>query len=168
MKQIQIVPRETIHDMKIVEKEILSKEEKEFLRQLWNDEYPARLHLKTSEDFELYFNGISSTKHYLLFDDSNKIIGWTFTFLREDEDWFAIILNSKIQGKGNGSLLINEIKNKNTNLNGWVIDHENEVKQNNEFYKSPMPFYLKNGFTVLTEIRIENEKMSAVKINWRR
>ena len=152
--------------MEIIEKEILSIEEKEVLRVLWNNEYPARLHLKTLEDFDLYLNGLSNTKHYLLFDDLNKIIGWTFTFLREGEDWFAIILDSKIQGKGNGSLLINEIKKKNTSLNGWVIDNENEVKQNNEFYKSPMPFYIKQGFTILTETRIENEKMSAVKINW--
>lgn len=152
--------------MEIIEKEILSLEEKEVLRVLWNNEYPARLHLKTLEDFDLYLNGLSNTKHYLLFDDLNKIIGWTFTFLREGEDWFAIILDSKIQGKGNGSLLINEIKKKNTSLNGWVIDNENEVKQNNEFYKSPMPFYIKQGFTILTETRIENEKMSAVKINW--
>ena len=154
--------------MKIIEKDTLSLEEKEVLREIWNNEYPARLYLKTSEDFDLYLNGLSNTKHYLLFDDSNKIIGWTFTFLREGEDQFAIILDSKIQGKGNGFLLINEIKKKNTSLNGWVIDQENELKQNNEFYKSPMPFYIKQGFTVLTETRIENEKMSAVKINWTR
>ena len=153
--------------MRIIQAANLSEEQKEVLRELWNEEYPARLHLKTIEDFESYLNGISNTKHYLLFDDSNKIIGWTFTFLRDGEDWFAIILNSKIQGKGNGSLLINEIKKEKTSLNGWVIDQENEAKQNNELYKSPMPFYIKNGFTILTETRIENEKMSAVKINWR-
>lgn len=153
--------------MRILRKEILSEEEKEVLRELWNNEYPARLHLKTSEDFELYLNGLSNTKHYLLLDESNEIIGWTFTFLREGEDWFAIILNSKIQGRGNGSLLINEIKNRNNSLNGWVVDHENEIKENGDFYKSPMPFYIKNGFTIITETRIENEKMSAVKINWK-
>jgi len=153
--------------MRIIQTENLSEEQKEVLRELWNEEYPARLHLKTIEDFESYLNGISNTKHYLLFDDFDKIIGWTFTFLRDGEDWFAIILNSKIQGKGNGSLLINEIKKEKTSLNGWVIDQENEVKQNNELYKSPMPFYIKNGFTILTETRIENKKMSAVKINWR-
>jgi hypothetical protein len=151
----------------IIEKEILSIEEKEVLRELWNNEYPERLHLNTIEDFDLYLNGLSNTKHYLLFDDLNKIIGWTFTFLREKENWFAIILDHQIQGKGNGSLLINEIKKKNKSLNGWVIDQENELKQNNEFYKSPMPFYIKNGFSILTETRIENEKMSAVKINWK-
>ena len=154
--------------MKIVQKEILSLEEKETLHELWNNEYPAKLNLKTIDDFELYLNGLSETKHYLLFDDSDKIHGWTFTFLREDENWFAIILNSEIHGKGIGSLLINEIKKNNTSLNGWVIDQENEIKHNTTFYKSPLPFYIKNSFTICKEIRIENEKMSGVKINWKR
>ena len=92
--------------MKIVQKEILSLEEKETLHELWNNEYPAKLNLKTIDDFELYLNGLSETKHYLLFDDSDKINGWAFTFLRENENWFAIILNREIQGRGNGSLLM--------------------------------------------------------------
>jgi len=154
--------------MKIIEKDVLTLEQKDSLMQLWNNEYPERLHLNTIEDFDLYLNGLTNTKHYLLVDDSDKIIGWTFTFLREDENWFAIILDHQIQGKGNGSLLMNEIKSKNNCLNGWVVDHENEVKQNGDFYKSPMPFYIKNGFTIIAETRIENEKMSAVKINWKR
>jgi GNAT superfamily N-acetyltransferase len=154
--------------MKIIEKDVLTLEQKDSLMQLWNNEYPERLHLNAIEDFDLYLNGLANTKHYLLVDDSARIIGWTFTFLREDENWFAIILDHQIQGKGNGSLLMNEIKSKNDCLNGWVIDHENEVKQNGDFYKSPMPFYTKNGFTIIAETRIENEKMSAVKINWKR
>ena len=40
--------------MKIVQKEILSLEEKETLHELWNNEYPAKLNLKTIDDFELY------------------------------------------------------------------------------------------------------------------
>ena len=154
--------------MKIVQKEILSLEEKETLHELWNNEYPAKLNLKTIEDFELYLNGLSETEHYLLFDDSDKINGWAFTFLRENENWFAIILNHEIQGRGNGSLLMNEIKKNNTSLNGWVIDQENEIKHNATFYKSPLQFYIKNDFIVCSEIRIENEKLSAVKINWKR
>lgn len=153
--------------MKIIKQEILSLEEKEVLREIWNNEYPAKLYLKTPEDFNLYLNGISNTKHYLLIDDSDKIIGWAFTFLRDGENWFSIIVDSKIQGRGNGTFLINEIKKNNTNLKGWVIDQENEVKQNEEIYKSPIPFYIKNGFEVLPDIRIENEKMSGVKIYWK-
>jgi len=153
--------------VKIIKQEILSLEEKEVLREIWNNEYPAKLYLKTPEDFNLYLNGISNTKHYLLIDDSDKIIGWAFTFLRDGENWFSIIVDSKIQGRGNGTFLINEIKKNNTNLKGWVIDQENEVKQNEEIYKSPIPFYIKNGFEVLPDIRIENEKMSGVKIYWK-
>jgi hypothetical protein len=154
--------------MKIIEKDILSAEEKEVLRVLWNEEYPARLNCKTIEDFDLYLNGLCNTKHYLLLDDSDQINGWAFTFLRENENWFAIILNHQIQGKGNGSLLINELKTKNSSLNGWVVDNENEVKQNATLYRSPMDFYLKNDFIICAAIRIENEKMSGVKIHWTR
>jgi len=153
--------------MKIAEKEILSFEEKEVLREIWNVEYPVRLIYKTAEEFDIYLNGLLNTKHYLLLDDENKINGWAYTFLRENEDWFGLILNHNFQGKGNGSLLINLIKSKNNSLNGWVSDGENDVKQNGLFYKSPMQFYLKNGFTIIPEIRIENEKLSAVKINWK-
>lgn len=154
--------------MKIIETQVLSLEQKDSLMQLWNKEYPAKLNLKTIKDFELYLNGLSETKHYLLLDDLDEIQGWTFTFLREDENWFAIILNSKIHGKGVGSFLMNEIKKNNTSLNGWVIDQENEIKHNATFYKSPLQFYIKNDFIICSEIRIENEKLSAVKINWKR
>lgn len=154
--------------MRIVQKEVLSLEEKNSLMQLWNNEYPAKLNLKTLEDFEFYLDGILNTKHYLLRDDLDKIDGWAFTFFRENENWFAIILDGQIQGKGNGSFLMNEIKNDNDSLNGWVIDHENEVKHNATLYRSPIAFYVKNGFTICSEIRIENEKMSGVKINWTR
>ena len=154
--------------MRIIETQVLSLEQKDSLMQLWNNEYPAKLNLKTIEDFELYLNGLSKIKHYLLLDDSDEIQGWTFTFLRENENWFAIILNNEIHGKGIGSLLMNEIKKNNTSLNGWVIDQENEIKHNATFYKSPLQFYIKNDFIICSEIRIENEKLSAVKINWKR
>ena len=153
--------------MRIIETKVLSLEQKDSLMQLWNNDYPEKLNLKTIEDLELYLNGLSETKHYLLLGDSDEIQGWTFTFLRENENWFAIILNSEIHGKGIGSLLMSEIKKNNTSLNGWVIDQENEIKYNATFYKSPLQFYIKNDFIICSEIRIENEKISAVKINWK-
>lgn len=152
--------------MKIIEKEVLSLQDKESLLQLWNNEYPKQLNYQTMDEFDLYLDGLSGKKHYLLIDDDDKIKGWAFTFLRNDEDWFAIILNQDVQGTGKGSLLINELKKNKDSLNGWVVDHENDVKQNKEQYKSPLLFYIKNGFVICKETRIENEKMSAVRINW--
>ncbi|MBF4515337.1 hypothetical protein IRZ71_03250 [Flavobacterium sp. ANB] len=154
--------------MKIIEKEILLLEEKEILRVIRNNEFPAQFNYHTIEEFEVYINGLSNAKHYLLLDEENEIQGWAFTFLREEEDWFSIMLNKQFQGKGNGSLLLQKLKKNNSNLSGWVIDHENDIKQNKEQYKSPLLFYIINGFNVLSEIRIENEKISAVKIIWNR
>ncbi|MDN3675415.1 hypothetical protein QWY99_20495 [Flavobacterium branchiarum] len=151
----------------IIQKEVLSFEDKKSLMQLWNAEYPGSLNYATIHDFDLYLNGLSDVKHYLLLVDENIIKGWTFTFLREEEYWFAILIDSQIQGTGKGALLIEELKMNNDNLNGWVIDHENAIKQNKQPYKSPLFFYLKNGFTVCSETRIENEKIDAVKINWK-
>ena len=154
--------------MEIVEKKVLSLEQKEALCQLWNNEYPEKLSYKKTEEFDMYLNSLSDTKHYLLIVDANEIKGWAFTFLREDEMWFAIIVDGQMQGKGKGSLLLKVLKKGKNNLNGWVVDHENDSKQNGEAYISPLLFYIKNGFTICNGTRIENEKISAVKINWNR
>ncbi|CAA9196020.1 hypothetical protein FLA105534_00913 [Flavobacterium bizetiae] len=61
--------------MIIIETQVLSLEQKDSLMQLWNNEYPVKLNLKNIEDFELYLNGLSETKHYLLLDDSDEIQG---------------------------------------------------------------------------------------------
>lgn len=153
--------------MKIIEKEVLSLQDKETLLQLWNNEYPVKLNYQAMHDFDLHLDALTEKKHYLLLNENSRIKGWAFTFLREEENWFAIILDNDIQGSGNGRLLINELKKKKQSLNGWVIDHENDVKQNKEPYKSPLPFYIKNGFVVVEDKRYEGEKMSAVKINWK-
>ncbi|TDW50239.1 hypothetical protein EV144_102675 [Flavobacterium sp. 270] len=152
--------------MEIIKKEFLSLQDKEALLQLWNNEYPEKLNYQTIDEFDVYLNALTEKQHYFLINDENKIKGWAFTFLRENKTWFAIILNKDIQGTGKGSLLMNELKKNKSDLNGWVVDHENDIKKNKEFYKSPMLFYIKNGFTICEEIRIENQKMSGVKINW--
>ncbi|MCB0473527.1 MAG: hypothetical protein KDC56_10755, partial [Flavobacteriaceae bacterium] len=59
-------------------------------------------------------------------------------------------------------------KEKETELNGWVIDHDNDYKINGELYKSPLNFYLKNGFQKSSDRRLELEKISAVKIKWKK
>jgi hypothetical protein len=89
----------------------------------------------------LYLTTLSKTKHYLLIDEANKKKGGHLLFFRDDEDWFAIV-DKNSQGSGKGSLLMEELKNKDS-LNGLVVDHENDVKQNKEHYKSPCCFMSK-------------------------
>ncbi|KAF2080611.1 hypothetical protein [Flavobacterium sharifuzzamanii] len=153
--------------MKVVHQNSFLEKEKETLWQLRNNEYPIQLGHETFQEFEIYVNAILEMDNYLLIDSKNEIQGWAYTFFRDEEIWFAIMLNYQFQGKGYGRILLEEIKKKNQNLNGWVIDHGNDFKRNKENYKSPLEFYVLNGFSVLNDIRLENEIISAVKINWK-
>lgn len=153
--------------MKVVQQNSFSEKEKETLWQLRNDEYPIQFGHETLHEFQTYFSTISEMENYLLIDSKNEIQGWAYTFFRDNEIWFAIMLNYQFQGKGYGRVLLEALKNNNEDLNGWVIDHEKDFKRNKENYKSPLEFYVSNGFSVLNDIRLENEKISAVKINWK-
>jgi len=154
--------------MKIIQTLVLTLEDKCSLFKLWNAEYPERIGYKDLFEFENYLNELAEVKHFLLVNDWNQISGWAFAFVREDEDWFGIIIDSKMQGKKFGTLLLDEVKKNRSVLNGWATDHQNDVKRNKEPYWSPLGFYTKCGFVVNQNIRIENDKISAVKIRWER
>jgi len=147
---------------------ILTLKEKQTLFKLWNSEYPDKIIYSELSEFENYLNELSDQEHYFLLNDKNEILGWAFTFMRNEENWFAIIVSSKIHRKGFGTILLDELKKNNAVLNGWAVDHQNEIKKNKEKYISPIVFYVKNGFFVNQKIRIENNKISAVKIIWKK
>jgi len=150
----------------IVSKSNLSTQEKQFVFQLWNDEYPAKICYQSVSEFDTYLDNLSDVSHYLLFDEFDIIQGWAITFTREKETWFAIIINSKNKNKGFGTQFLQRLKSIESKLSGWVIDHNNDSKLDGTTYFSPLSFYLKNDFTVCNEIRIESEKITAVKIVW--
>ncbi|MHB1145979.1 MAG: GNAT family N-acetyltransferase [Lutibacter sp.] len=152
--------------MKIITTNSLNSNQKKVIYELWNAEYPKNLTHQNLSNFENYLNALTNQYHMLLIDKNGNIKGWYFDFDRNNEKWFAMILASEIHGKGFGTLLLNEAKKRESALNGWVIDKTDYLKQNGVCYKSPIPFYLKNGFQKLPEIRLELEHLSAVKIIW--
>ncbi|MFZ6053059.1 GNAT family N-acetyltransferase [Halocola ammonii] len=154
--------------MKFKALKYLSEIEKKEVFRLWNNEYPEKLAYKSVDEFDDYLKNLTNQSHVLLEDNNGIVRGWYFDFIRNGEKWFAIILDSTLQGKGLGTKLLNRAKEKEDELNGWVIDHNNDRKQNGEFYKSPLGFYLKNDFEELKNERLELEKISAVKIRWKR
>lgn len=154
--------------MNIIQTTVLTLQQEESLFELWNSEYPERICYNELSDFQDYLDGLSSIKHYLLVDSLKQFRGWGFTFDREGEDWFGIIIDSKMQGKKFGTLLLKELKRYASVLNGWATDHQNDLKRNKEPYLSPLVFYTKNEFTVDQNIRLVNDKISAVKIRWER
>lgn len=152
--------------MKIVRHNELNNKQKEKIWKLWNSEYPEKLAYNSVTDFENYLNKLTEQNHYLLLDENEKINGWATTFTRENEKWFAIILSEKLHGKGFGTKILNRLKSNENILNGWVIDHNLDKKQDGKIYKSPLEFYIKNGFETLNKRRLELEIISAVKIKW--
>ena len=152
--------------MKFLKTSELSKSQKHEILKLWNSEYPEKLGYKNISEFEAYLKHLSGKSYIMLLDGNQKIMGWYVDFIRDNEKWFVIILDSKYHGLGYGTELLNMTKEKESILNGWVIDHNNDKKRNGEFYKSPLNFYLKNGFKSHSNCRLELDKISAVKIKW--
>jgi GNAT superfamily N-acetyltransferase len=151
--------------MKIIKTSILGPEQKERICHLWNKEYPIQLSVTTSS-FDEFLKMSDLQNHYLIVNQEMVIAGWAFTFDRSGERWFSIIIDSAYQRHGYGRLLLALMKEKETRLNGWVIDHPHDVRQNGEPYLSPLPFYLQHGFTSVPDIRLEDNKISAIKITW--
>ncbi len=148
--------------MKIIKTKILTNKQGEQINALWNDEYPIKL----KDRFPVLLDGVENYSHYIIEDDKQNVLAWAVDFEKENEIRFSIIVASKHKGKGLGSMLLENLKKENKLFYGWVIDHNDDVKSNGEAYQSPMPFYLKHGFEILHDIRIESEMIRAVKIKW--
>jgi hypothetical protein len=151
--------------MHIIETNTLSADQKQDILRLWNNEYSQKLN-KDMAGFDSYLNNLEQQQHILLVNEQEQVLGWAFLFTRDAERWFAIILDAAIQKQGYGKLLIDNLKAKEPILNGWVADHDRDIKTDGTYYISPLPFYLKNDFKVIPECRLENEILSAVKIVW--
>ena len=154
--------------MNIIKTENLSELQKQRIVELWNNEYPARLRLSGIASFDEYLSRLGAPEHYLLTNEDGQIKGWLACFTRDAEKWFAMIVDTSEQKKGYGSRLLSRVKEFETEFNGWVMDGDKAFKSNGEAYPSPLGFYLKNGFEVLEDVRLETETMSAVKIRWSR
>lgn len=152
--------------MQFIKTSRLSKSQEQEICDLWNNEYPEKLNYRNVADFTIYLEKLTGQSHIIMVDEDQHIKGWYFDFLRENEKWFAIILDSDCQGKGFGRKILNLAKEKESELNGWVIDHSNDKKKNGDRYESPLSFYLKNGFELLKQSRLEDERISAVKVKW--
>ena len=144
----------------------LTRNQKKEVLHLWNTEYPEKLNYQNLPDFDKYLASLKDQSHIILVDKHQKIKAWYFDFNREDKKWFAIIIDTTLHGKGYGTKLLNLAKEKEPELNGWVVDHNKDIKKNGQYYSSPLDFYLKNGFNKMDNNRLELEKISAVQIKW--
>ena len=152
--------------LKLRKTKTLSLSEKHQIFDLWNNEYPRNLKYENFEQFKDYLKDLKDQNHILVLDENERIIGWYFDFIREEERWFAAILNSEFHGKKIGTSLMEMAKKERSKLNGWVITSNDYLKSNNNVYNSPVGFYVKNGFQIHEDIRLETGKINALKISW--
>lgn len=145
---------------------VLSPQQQEMIREIWNSEYPDTLYHSSSESFSNYIAQLEFPTHLLLIHTHGEIAGWATLFSREQQHWFAMILSRSIQGMGYGSQLLTHLKQLQNHLYGWVIDSDTYRKPDGSHYSSPVPFYLRNGFIVEPEVRLELPHLSAVRISW--
>src|SRR6478672_1391556 len=145
--------------MEIVKTKQLTDAQFQQINQLWNDEYPAQL----KDRFGILLDGVENYHHYLIEDEHNNTIAWAVDFKIANETRFSIIVHKEHQRKGLGKLLLKKLQEELGEFYGWVIDHNNDLKENGEYYQSPLLFYVKNGFDVLYDIQIDTEMLKAVK-----
>ena len=132
------------------------------IHQLWNEEYPTNLHGR----FSILLNETENHRHFYINNEEGDIIAWCALFVNEGQERFSIIVSSKTKGLGLGKKLLDAMKAEVPTFSGWVIDHGNDVLKSGEKYRSPIDFYLKNGFEVVHEERLETAIISCVKVKW--
>ncbi|MFN6074914.1 MAG: GNAT family N-acetyltransferase [Fluviicola sp.] len=142
----------------------LTPEIKEQIRAIWNNEYPLSIAHATLESFENYLSSLENPTHFLVLEN-DSIVAWGVTFDRENERWFALIIDRNFQGKGFGKELLQQMKLKESFLNGWVVIKNDSLRSDGTPYPLPLDFYLKNGFQK-TEHIFETEIFTTQKITW--
>lgn len=142
----------------------LSDAQLEQVLKSWNSSYPVGIYYKDLHSFKEFLNPLIKPKHYIQLSMDNDIIAWMMTFDREQERWFSIIISEDFKGRGFGKKMIEHISKNEPPLNGWVVDHNKDIKADGSAYLSPLNFYLKLGFQVLPRQRFEKIGISCVKV----
>jgi GNAT superfamily N-acetyltransferase len=154
--------------MNLVQTTTLSLAQQEQLWQLWNQEYPCQLSFTEPHDFKNWLARLTNARHWLLVLEEGGVRGWLTVFQREQATWFVLIVDSAVHGQGHGTALLAQAKAQETELNGWVVPHEDYRKPNGDVYRSPVAFYEKNGFAILHDQPLDSATLSAIRIYWSR
>lgn len=118
------------------------------------------------DDFQIYLNGLSKSKHIILMDQSDQVLGWCVTFNRDNQRWFVLLLHSSLHGQRLGSSILDKAKQGENELNGWVVTHNKYYKRDGTRYISPAGFYQKNNFTLYHNIKLVYPDFTTTRIIW--
>lgn len=131
--------------------------------ELWNKSYPIGICYQDLDELKSFLAPLGQKRHYLI-RNGRYIKAWIVSFDRDRSRWFSIIIDEDFQSKGLGKTLLLHVQNSEPELNGWVVDHNNDLKKDGTPYKSPLRFYLKLGFNVDESQRYEKPGISCVRV----
>ena len=148
--------------MQLINTATLSDNQIQQINVLWNQEYPKNL----MNRFSILLGDATNYQHFLLENEAQQVLGWAVLFDKENETRFSIIVGEASKGMGLGSRLMDALKQACPCFYGWVIDHDNDIKNDGSIYRSPLMFYLKHNFEVLSDQRLDTPIIKAVKEKW--
>ncbi len=131
------------------------------INDLWDAEYQQTLNGR----FPKLLDGVDDYCHYVI-EQEGRVAAWAVHFWKDNERRFSIIVDATHQGSGMGKALMDRLKCDLTEFYGWVVDNNSHLKADGTYYRSPLQFYIKQGFEVLNDQRIDNELLNAVKVRW--
>lgn len=152
----------------IIHTQVLNQQQQFELLKCWNEVYPLNLKFDDLGNMKIYFDGLQKLEYFLLIDSSIPATAFSFRFIRDEELWLAMLMPPAMQGKGYGSILIEELTENINSISAWVVDHERDVKADGSPYISPLLFYLKERFEIQEGVRLENDTISAAKLVWKK
>lgn len=122
--------------MKQVKTTILTSIQAKQIDSLWNEEFPSQLQGRFSSLLE----GVVHFAHYLFQDELENVVAWAVYFEKDQEIRFSILVSKNQQRKGFGKLLLNQLKEDLEEFYGWVVDHNNDLKEKWRNLFSPIDF----------------------------
>ena len=140
----------------------LTPKQMEKVNTIWNRVYPVQV----KDRLASFLNETDEQHHFYIENEKNELIAWSVFILSKDEWRFSLLVDTPYQGMGLGSILLTEMKKKKNNFFGWVVDHDNDVTVDGNKYRSPLLFYQKNGFNILTGRRLETPLFSGREVKW--
>lgn len=152
----------------IIHTQVLNQQQQFELLKCWNEVYPLNLKFDDLGKMKIYFDGLQKLEYFLLIDSSIPATAFSFRFIRDEELWLAMLIPPSMQGKGYGSILIEELTENINSISAWVVDHERDVKADGSPYISPLLFYLKERFEIQEGVRLETDTISAAKLVWKK
>ena len=152
----------------IIHTHVLNQQQQLELLKCWNDVYPQNLKFDDLAKLKSYFDGLQQVEYFLLIDASIPATAFSFRFIRDEELWLAMLMPPTMQGKGYGSILLEELTENISSISAWVVDHDRDLKSDGSSYISPLPFYLKEGFEIQEGVRLETDTISVAKLIWKK